>query len=522
MPSMMRNKKAAELNILDKNDLALIIQEIESSESLRRRKKAWKRYQVVEGNQLEYIKDKLAAYYPKTWNKFRVSDINLGKKIIRKFNKAYKLGAIREVPEDQKATDVLNEKYKKFQFNRAFSQADKIFNRDRYVCLWLNYLNPAPALGEIDGQYVLRALAPYEYSLIQDEHTGKPIIFILNYPDSTITEGAGNSDGHEQRTIDSKSDTSANSKIYSIWSRTNYVKIKVSTSMADGHVQRDIEFIEIPGNANNINPIDRLPVSFVSAEGGIDLPVESNIAEQSIDFNVQASDYRTASSSQGHGQLVIEHEEKKKIKDVHGGMHQAITLPQSSKEGAPRSQAYYISANPDLGGMLEALKFEAVNILDDHGISSPKGISADNVVQFASGIDRAISEADVTDKIEDTQKLFSETLEQDIAKIFFAYEAGLKKMQAKDLNLTVKYPKPKVMISDKETLENIRTREELELIEDWEKLIIIDPNLTEEEAKAKLALIRENKKAKLKELGLSEINPDEDDQDDEQDEEKEE
>jgi hypothetical protein len=56
--------------------------------------------------------------------------------------------------------------------------------------------------------------------------------------------------------------------------------------------------------------------------------------------------------------------------------------------------------------------------------------------------------------------------------------------------LVIKYPKPKILISDKETLENIEKRLNMGLMEDWEALVAIDPNLTEAEARQKIEVIR--------------------------------
>ena len=57
--------------------------------------------------------------------------------------------------------------------------------------------------------------------------------------------------------------------------------------------------------------------------------------------------------------------------------------------------------------------------------------------------------------------------------------------------LTVIYEKPKVLVTDSERLNNIEKLIKLGCIEDWEKLTILNPNLSEDEAKAKLARINE-------------------------------
>jgi len=70
----------------------------------------------------------------------------------------------------------------------------------------------------------------------------------------------------------------------------------------------------------------------------------------------------------------------------------------------------------------------------------------------------------------------------------------------KEDELTIVYPKPKVMVSDKQTLDNIKLMLELEVIEEWEKFIKMDPNLSEQQAKDKLERIDARKKERAKEF----------------------
>jgi len=180
------------------------------------------------------------------------------------------------------------------------------------------------------------------------------------------------------------------------------------------------------------------------------------------------------------------------------GMHTAISLPQSNKPDAAPTDAKYISANPDLAGQLDVLKFDIVNILDDHGIKS-KGAIEGGTDKFSSGFDRLLSEADVQDVVEDNQSLYSITLEQGNFKVLKATEKAMnKKTFSENSELEVTFQKPKVLISDKETLENIEKRDELGLILPWEKHIIMNPNLTEEQAKAREEEIAASKEEKLK------------------------
>ncbi len=66
-----------------------------------------------------------------------------------------------------------------------------------------------------------------------------------------------------------------------------------------------------------------------------------------------------------------------------------------------------------------------------------------------------------------------------------------------DQEISVIYPKPKVLVTDKETLENIKMMLDLGLIEKWEALVMRDPNLSPEDAQDKLERIEEERQGRL-------------------------
>ena len=181
------------------------------------------------------------------------------------------------------------------------------------------------------------------------------------------------------------------------------------------------------------------------------------------------------------------------------GMHTSINLPQSKKPDSPPTDAKYINASPDLSGQLEVLRFDLVQILDDEGIKA-KGVVNGNVEQFASGFDRLLSEADVQDKVEENQSTYIETIEKNIYLVLKEYERVMNQNSFNDdgdNNLEVFFEKPKVLISDKETLQNIELREKLGLILPYEKHLLINPNLTEDQAKEREEEIQKIKREQL-------------------------
>lgn len=487
---------ARELDITQTDHARRIVLEVDNEQNRRRRRDAWIANQCLEGNQREYTLDRLAELYPETFSKFRVADISVVKKVNDKQSKSYKNSPIR-IADSETETETLNEMYKKFGFHRALKEFDSIYNLHKYAALWLTWQNPEEIQKE-EGQYVLHALAPYEFDIVRDQVSGEPVIFILNYPDTNVTQMAGQSDGQEQTISESQSDSSAQSRIYSMWTKDSFVRVQITR--AAGHGNTEEEQIKIVFQEVSENKIGRLPIVYMQKDNAVDYPVTNNLANQSIEWNVSFSDLKTASSTQGHGQLVIKHPEGQKMKGVHMGMHTAISLPQSKKPDAKPTEADYISASPDLAGQLEVLKFDLSNILDDHGIKA-KGTIEGGAEKFSSGFDRLLSEADVQDLIEANQASYSEELEPGLFQNLKAHEEAMNQTTfSKTEEISVHFEKPKILISDAETLANIEKREALGLMLPHEKHMILNPNLT-----AKQAIEREEEIKEFKQLALEEM-----------------
>lgn len=283
-----------------------------------------------------------------------------------------------------------------------------------------------------------------------------------------------------------------------MWSKDVFVKIRVTKAKGNGNVAEknmSLDYMKIKSN-----PLGRLPIAYVQKDNAVDYPIASNLADQSIEWNVSFSDLKTASSTQGHGQLVISHPEGQEMQQIHMGMHTAISLPQSNKPDRKPTTAEYISAAPNLSGQLDVLKFDITNILDDQGIRA-KGTIDGGADKFSSGFDRLVSEADVQDLIEENQGTYSNELEPELFNVIKAYEEAMNQttFSATD-EIEVHFEKPKVLISDAETLANIKTRDELGLMLPHEKHMIMNPNLTEEQAKVREAEIQKFKEEAIKKM----------------------
>jgi len=492
--------KAREIDITDANHVSTLITEIERSENQERKKKSWENFQVEAGNIKDFVIKKLKANYPETWMKFRVGDVSLSKKMVRKLAKAYKKPPIRELEGDDSNTDQieLERVYKRDKFDRVYKEFDKIFNLHKYACFWAPWVNPTDE--EPEGHFSPQALAPYEYDLVRDEITGEALIFILSFPDRIVTGDTSFTDGIDSTITEHQGDQGAQKKHYSLWSAKSHSQVVATLSPATKETRQKVEvkFLKIPGNELMKNPIGMLPIAFESQDLSVDYPVPSNMGDQSVEWGASLSDLKTASSAQGFGQLAIKHPEGQTFKKIHMGMHTAIDLPQKKGADSAETDAKYINASPDLDGQLNVLKFDALAIMDEHGIKA-KGTISGGVDDFSSGLDRVLSQADTQDIVEDNQSIYTCT-EQKVYQIVKATKDALGKQKLKADVLIVKYEKPKVLITDKETLENIEKRDELNTIFEWEKLVMIDPNMTETQAREKLIEIKKEKRENAKEI----------------------
>jgi len=484
---------------MDNVQLKKLIDAINTDENKQRKKDAWTAYQCLEDNQEAYVRERLEYLYPMTHAKFRIGDISVVKKVIDKKNKAYKTPPIRTLATKQQ-TKALEEVYNKNNFNHAFAMADKYLNLYKYVALWLTYVNPQENSEELEGEFYLHALAPFQYDIVLDEITKKPVMFIMSYPSTDIT---GGSDFKNEIIADSEADINSEVTKYSIWTATEFIRVWVDET--NNIIKTDLR----------TNELGVVPVGFLSYGDTSEYPPANNLHKQAIEWNVELSDLKTAAATQGHGQLVIEAPEGKQQKTYHMGMHTSIVLPQSRKEGTPPTKAYYINASPDLAGQLSVLKFDLSGILDSQGITSSSVISG-GVDDVKSGFDRLLKEADVQDIVEYNQNLYANVLEPTIYKILQAYDSALNLARFTSPDITITFEKPKVLISDKETLDNIEKREELGLLLPWEKHILINPNLTEAEAKKKEEEIQAYKAEQAKAMqDAFNMNNEDDNQDDE-------
>jgi hypothetical protein len=479
-----------EINLLDKQLVTQIIREIEATEDKYRKRDAFKSWQIYSGNGAPYITQDLQAKRPKSYKLYPNPNISISKLIIDKVSKAYKSQPIRKIDEDQVKNERLLEIYKQGGAHRQLPYMDTITNLQRYSLTWVNYL-------EDKEQYQFMSMQPYEYSVIRDKNTGELTCVILNYGNRDITSGAFNGDSFDNLIAEGQGDSSSQSRVYAMWSKDHHIIVKVeekTLSTASSKVQVSVTYVKNEDNLDNINKLGVIPFVFVSKDLSVDYPNKNPISDQTITFNYLLSEMLAAATVQV-GQMVVKYpdNEEGNFDKLPNALNAVISLPQPT-DGSGETSVEYIQPSPDLAGQKETFMNYLRMVLSEHGIETGSSISGD-MQSFSSGLERAIANASVQDIIESNQEMYVD-LERKMFRIIKAYEALINNQSSvfKDEDeLQVIFKKPKVLISDAETLANIEKRLSMGLMEEYEALMELDPNLSEKEAKKKLETIRKSK-----------------------------
>lgn len=457
-----------------------IIGEIETKENLDRKAREYASFKIYEGDLRYYVQERLKALFPKTWDAYTVMDYSILKKIVDKKSKAYKETPRRKLDNDTE-TAAYELLMRRMMLNRAMKKVDRLYNQHKY-CLLGIFRDKETMNGKSVEKWRAMALAPYEFDVILSDN-GELQVVILSYPDQMVTSGMP-TDGIDTKIAGSIRDEGIKRKRYTLWTDEGHYYIEAQKPLSSE--QWGITHLDIPNNPNKENPYGGMNFVFLPFDDSQNYPVQSPLAYQTVELNANLSVYETSGNFQ-IGSLVVEHPTEQPVDSVRVGLFNAIRLPQSSNADDKATKAYYISPSPDLAGHKDAVMTHATLILDEQGIRGNKNILGDE--SFASGLDRIVANADVNDIIEENQEDYT-LVEQSVYKIVQAIYQTDSSQLFKSENLSVTYRKPKVMITDSERLENIKKKKELGIFHDYELLQDFDPNLSTEDAKAKLLELR--------------------------------
>jgi hypothetical protein len=484
-----------EIDLLDKSIVMRIINEMNKSEDRDRRTHSFDSWRVYSGDSYDYVLERIQQTRPKSWKGYTISNVALSKVICDKLAKAYKEPPMRKVISEQgeeTKTERYNDMLKEAGCSDQTQFFDLVTHLHKYGCMWVNYRQK-------EQHYQLMTLQPHEFAVVRNKDTGKLECVILNYGNETITGASGanqQGDGVADLIAESQDDSAAQTETYAMWTDKNHVVIeiqkeRIKTASGD-QVKVSVTYVENPENPDNVNKLGKIPFVFWSEELTPDYPTRSPLLEQTITYNAMMSELMTASNIQGTGQLVFKYPESMEgmFKKITRGLLSAIKLPQSSKKDDKPTEVEYINPNPDLAGQKETINKYLQDVMREHGITSGSAI---NMESFSSGLERAIANANVDDIImkKQQQMIYIESEIFDIVRRYENFVFNRPTFRDND-TLQVVFKKPKILMTDTEILQNIKTKLELGLIDRADALMLLDRNLSREAAEEKVQDIDSN------------------------------
>lgn len=517
-----------ESDILKQEVREKIIDEIiNSSENRTRRFSDLRKHEIYRDQNKKWIVQALATEGYKDTTVFqmqnRASDISICRKITNKLAQAYTGGVTRTV-EDTKSQESINALEDELDMNTRMKKSDRYRQLSRNMMVQtVPIKSNRESTPEKDKfNIVPKVLAPWQYDVVEEpQDLTKPMFVILSDFEeqdqlfgtsgedelkgsqgrihSTVRSVNHPADRIDQDIADSRADKGFSDKERRfIWWSDHYHM----TTDGGGKVIPELSPDEL------LNPIERLPFVNIAADqdgffwalGGED------VVESSLLINKILTDINFITFTQGWGQLVISG--KDVPKRLEGGPDRAFCF--EVKDGDPTPQVYFATSNPPIQDWLETVKAILAMVLSTNDLS-PRNISAKlDAANAASGIAMMIEMSESLADIRDVQNLFQDK-EPEIwevirrwHKLLHETDELVEDLQAidtfEDSNVKLKFHNIKPVISEKDQLDNIQKRKDLSISTMTELIQIDNPDLSEDEAKAKVKEIMDEKKARQKEM----------------------
>lgn len=477
-----------EEDLLDLGYRVQCIKHFQSQENTNRKKEHKKRYDIFKDNTKKYVVEKLKdELTDETFAQMehRTANISILRKIIDKKSIVYKDGAIRIASNDNYQelidvyTDLLNINTRMKRVNRYLELSKNC------VTYTIPYKDPMTEKYSI----MMRELLPYLYDVIPDKMNQEiPRVFVLSHFEEDVEDlkakpvnESGNREAEFYRT-ETVNSPKAKDGIYIWWSNKYHF-----TTDVHGEIISPREEIE--------NPIGMLPfVNFTKdqdgyffAKGGQDL------VEGSILVNQLLTDLYFIAKLQGQGIFYMAG--KGLPKRISIGPSNAIIV--NKEEGDPSLDIGFATSSPPLESHLRIIEQHIALMLSANNLE-PSTIKGDlNASNAASGIQEIIRRSENIDSITDQQEIFRDQ-EPLIFNIItkwhhLMFDKGLldPALNAigkvpEDSYYNLKFPTPSVFMSEKDKLDIIKERLDLNLDNMVDALIRDNPDLSEEEAVLKL------------------------------------
>lgn len=507
-----------EAQVTDAEYRKAVIEEILDGENTGRKKEHKKRYDIYKDKTYVYVKQVLAerGLKPETVKEMTtfLNNLSVYKKVINKLARCYSGGVERTFDAEQ---EKLTQLYKELAISKTMRKADRYreSHKNCFVSV-LPFLDHGEST-EDSQRYRLKTkvYAPHEYDVIEDSEDREVArCVILNERVGTFHGQAASeaeagvhradrpsimpvTDGRDNKIADARADSDAQDRF--IWWTDNYH----FTTNAKG---------EIVSDGDGYNPIGMIPGVFIAedqdgffwAEGGEDL------VDGAIKINTMLTDLDYIMWLQGFGQLVITGSNVPETVKV--GPQNVISV-NYDKDREAKPEITILNHNPPIQDWLSAIEQKTALTLTTNDLSPSTVSTKLDATNPAAGIALLIENSEAINNLEDKQKDFA-VAERELYPVI----AGWQNLYAKSgwltedfqeigtvpesVELSLQFHDLKPQITEGQKLDDLAKRKNLGISTMVDLILKDNPDLTETEARAKLAEIEAEKSARAAMFGV--------------------
>lgn len=483
--------------LLDEGFRKKVIEGISSQANASRKREMKKRGEVYKDLTVKWVIQKLKdeGLKDKTLKLMtnRAANISICRKIINKLARSYSGGIMRETGSPA-LNEMLDSVVDLLDFN---NNQVKI---DRYKRLYKNVWSATlPEMCDGDYEFPVyelkhKVFAPWQFDVVEKmrdpSHAG--CIVLSDYSETSLTKlpVAGSTQLSARKDAESYStiEMSEENKTYIWWNEKYHF-----TTNSNGQIIKQLSPEDL------LNPIGEIPgVSYAEdqdgsywSSGGDDL------VDGSILINTLITDMNAIAFIQGWGQYVVT---GKKIPAVlEGGPHSALVF--TYDDGEPEPKVQVVNANPPLDSWMKLIEQYTALLLSTNDCS-PASVSMKlDPSNYPSGIAMLIEKSEANNSIDQSRKEFiqGEREQFEIIKKWHNYLLERNQLDEEwamlgpipdDMTFSVKFTDTKEVITEKEKLETLKIRKELGLNTEIDLIKMDNPDMSDEDAQAKLADIK--------------------------------
>lgn len=506
-------KLQTENDILDEDFRLHVLKEINGDENLERKKEVKRKYDAYKDGTKQFVIERMnQELSPETFKEIeqRTANISILRKIIDKKAMVFKDGAIREASDEEGSETFQNAidfYVDELNHNTKMKKVNKYIELAKNCAYFISpYKDPKSDFFKIKSQVLL----PYLYDVIEDaENPEIGRIYIFSYYSSGVgvdraakqnesgvrTGRVGGmnfrqGDMVDQVIADSPGDGGAGGMQHIWWSNKYHFTTNDKGEIIAGKQAEDLS-----------NPIGMLPIVNYATDqdgqfwalGGDDL------IDGSILVNLLLTDMYFIAKLQGMGIFYVFGPDIPKSLKI--GPSDAIIG--TKKEGDPDTQIGFASSSPPLADHMQMIEQYVALLLSTNNLEPGTVRGELSAAGASSGIQELIRSAENMDDIEDQRELYRDN-EPEIFDIIFAWHNELldrgvlhpKNAEAQRVpegSFTLKFTAAERFMTDKDKLDIIQRRRELNLDSMIDSLMMDNPDLNREDAEKKLIQLFEEK-----------------------------